>query len=90
VQAAQRASLHSMAATNPLSPDPHRASVGDDREAVKEIARRAEELAAMGLRGEEFLRGFGIEEEAEPSVTITTKEELDVFFESDNGCAPSS
>jgi hypothetical protein len=79
-----------MAAANPLPPGLDRVRVVDDREGVKKTARRAEELAAGGLRGKDFLRGFGIEEEEGPSVTITTKEELDAFFESDNGCASSS
>lgn len=77
-----------MAAANPLPPGAHHVRVVDDREAVKEVARRGEELAARGLRGEELLRGFGIEAE-EPSITIKTKEELDAFFESDGGCVPS-
>ena len=77
-----------MAATNPLPPGPQHVRAVDDREAVKEIARRAEGLAARGIRGEEFLRSFGIEAD-EPSITIKTKEELDAFFESDSECAPS-
>ena len=77
-----------MGAANPLPPGPHHVRAVDDHEAIKEIARRAAELAARGLRGEKFLRGFRIEVE-EPSLTIKTKEELDAFFESDSGCASS-
>jgi hypothetical protein len=36
------------------------------------------------------LRSFGIDKEEEPSITITTVEELDLFLASDDGCAPSS
>lgn len=74
-RAAQGAIVRSMAAATPFPPIPCYVGVIDAREAIKEIARRAEELAGKGLRGKEFLRSFGIDEE-EPSVTITTVEEL--------------
>jgi hypothetical protein len=79
-----------MAAANPLPSDHQRVRVTDDREAVQEIARRAEELAAKGLRGEEFLLGLGIDEEEEPSVTVTSMEELDAVLATDDQCVPSS
>ena len=74
----------------PSPPSPCHVGVVDAREAVKEIAHRAEELAGKGLRGKEFLRSFGIDEEEEPSVTITTVGELDDCFASADRCAPSS
>jgi hypothetical protein len=71
-----------MEAATPLLTDPRGVRVTDDREAIKEIVRRAEQLAAKGLRGKEFLRAFGIDDEGEPSVTIPTMEELDAVVAS--------
>jgi hypothetical protein len=78
-----------MAVANPLPPDPDRVRIIDDPGAVQKIARRAEELVAKGLRGKDFLRAFGLEDDG-PIATVTTTEELDAFLASDDGCAPSS
>lgn len=64
-----------------LPSDPAHVRISDDPGAVKEIARRAEELAAKGLRGKAFLRSLGLEDD-EPAVTIRTTEELDAWFAS--------
>ena len=83
--------MSSIAVRRPAPPvQPDRARVVDDPEAVKEIRRRAAELASQGLRGAEMLRALGIKDDDSGDTILRTPEELDAFLDGSNACAPSS
>ena len=83
--------MSSIAARRPAPPvQPDRVRVVDDPDEVKEIRRRAAELASQGLRGAEMLRAFGIEDDDSGDTILRTPEDLDAFLNGSSACAPSS